>query len=182
MAQTRVRLAPLTAADEPDFIAAMRASRALHRPWIAMPETPEAFAEYLARNESDAQDRLLLRRRSDGALAGYFNLSNILRGPFQCAFLGYGAVAGLEGRGYMSEGMQLLLRRAFTTLGLHRVEANIQPGNGPSIALARRSGFELEGYSVRYLKIGGRWRDHERWAIRSETWRAAQRSRRADTR
>ena len=72
----------------------------------------------------------------------------------------------------MREAMDLLLREAFTELGLHRLEANIQPGNERSIALAKRAGFELEGFSPRYLKIGGRWRDHERWAIRAETWRA----------
>jgi ribosomal-protein-alanine N-acetyltransferase len=69
--------------------------------------------------------------------------------------------------------MHLVLRDAFTNLGLHRLEANIQPGNDASVALARRCGFELEGFSPRYLKVGGRWRDHERWAIRAETWRAA---------
>jgi [ribosomal protein S5]-alanine N-acetyltransferase len=73
----------------------------------------------------------------------------------------------------MTEAMQLLLREAFTRLDLHRIEANIQPGNVRSIALAKRCGFELEGFSPRYLKVGGRWRDHERWAIRAETWRAA---------
>jgi len=72
----------------------------------------------------------------------------------------------------MTEALQLVLRHAFTKLELHRLEANIQPGNTASIALAKRCGFELEGYSPRYLKVGGRWRDHERWAIRAETWRA----------
>ena len=72
----------------------------------------------------------------------------------------------------MTEALQLVLREAFTKLGLHRLEANIQPGNTASIALAKRCGFELEGFSPRYLKVGGRWRDHERWAIRAETWRA----------
>jgi len=76
----------------------------------------------------------------------------------------------------MSEAMQLVLREAFVTLKLHRIEANIQPGNAPSIALARRNGFELEGFSPRYLKINGRWRDHERWAIDAERWRAQRRS------
>jgi len=182
MPPSRVLLAPVTAADEQEFLAAMSASSALHRPWVTMPQTPDAFAAYLERNESDAFDQRLLRRRSDGALAGFFNVTQIVRGPLQSAYLGYGAVTGLTGRGYMTEGMQLLLRRAFTTLALHRLEANIQPGNRASIALVERSGFELEGYSVRYLKISGRWRDHERWAIRKESWRAAQPARSADTR
>jgi ribosomal-protein-alanine N-acetyltransferase len=70
----------------------------------------------------------------------------------------------------MSEGLELLLRHVFRSLRLHRVEANIQPANAPSIALVRRAGFRLEGRSPRYLKIGGRWRDHERWAITREDW------------
>ena len=76
----------------------------------------------------------------------------------------------------MTEGMDLVLRHAFVVLRLHRLEANIQPGNAASTALARRCGFEREGFSARYLKVGGRWRDHERWAIWAERWR--QRARR----
>jgi ribosomal-protein-alanine N-acetyltransferase len=72
----------------------------------------------------------------------------------------------------MREGLELVLARAFTELRLHRLEANIQPGNHASIALVRGAGFVREGYSERYLKIGGRWRDHERWALRVEQWRA----------
>ena len=63
-----------------------------------------------------------------------------------------------------------MLRTAFRTLRLHRVEANIQPGNRASIALVERAGFRREGYSRRYLKIAGRWRDHERWALLAEEW------------
>jgi ribosomal-protein-alanine N-acetyltransferase len=77
----------------------------------------------------------------------------------------------------MSEGMDLLLRHVFTELRLHRIEANIQPGNKASIAPVQRAGFVREGLSERYLKLGGRWRDHERWAIRSEQWRAPKRGR-----
>jgi ribosomal-protein-alanine N-acetyltransferase len=68
----------------------------------------------------------------------------------------------------MREGIRLTLRHAFGPLKLHRLEANIQPDNAPSLALVKGAGFRLEGYSPRYLKIGGRWRDHERWAILAE--------------
>ncbi len=164
-----------TLADEDEWIARMRASRRLHRPWITMPVTSEAYRAYVARNEDERREQRIVCRLEDGALVGFLNVSEIIRGKLSSAFLGYGGVAEFAGRGYMSEGMQLVLREAFTTLRLHRLEANIQPGNLPSIAIARRAGFVREGFSERYLKVGGRWRDHERWAIRVEQWRAARR-------
>jgi ribosomal-protein-alanine N-acetyltransferase len=168
----RVVLRTPTVDDQDEFIAAMRASRSVHRPWVYMPETPERYIAYLARVQDPRYEPFLACRAEDGAIVGFLNLSEIVRGGFKNAFLGYGGVAAYAGQGYMTEAMRLLLREAFTRLDLHRVEANIQPGNKPSIALAKRCGFELEGYSPRYLKVGGRWRDHERWAIRAETWRA----------
>jgi len=167
-----VVLRPLTAGDCDAFVSAMVASRGLHRPWTAPPTTALAFAAMLARAGSPSLEVMLACRRCDGAIVGYFNLSHIIHGPLQSAFLGYSGVAAHSGRGYMTEGMALLLRRAFTGMRLHRIEANIQPGNGASIALVRRCGFVREGFSERYLKVGGRWRDHERWAIRAELWRA----------
>jgi ribosomal-protein-alanine N-acetyltransferase len=164
-----------TAQDRTQFLEAMRASRALHHPWLDPPRTPEAFEALLARVHDDFFEPLFVVRSHDGALLGFVNFSWIIRGPLQSAFLGYGAVAAHAGQGYMTEGMQLTLRRAFMEMDLHRVEANIQPGNAASIALARRCGFKREGYSVRYLKVGGSWRDHERWAITVEDWRARQR-------
>jgi ribosomal-protein-alanine N-acetyltransferase len=71
----------------------------------------------------------------------------------------------------MGEAIQLVLREAFLELRLHRLEANIQPGNQASLALAKSAGFKREGFSPRYLKISGRWRDHERWALLAEDWR-----------
>ncbi|HYC82190.1 MAG TPA: GNAT family N-acetyltransferase [Solirubrobacterales bacterium] len=167
---TRVMLLPAARRDRADFVAAMRASADLHQPWISPPLDDDAFDAVLARARGESFEFLLVRRRSDGAIAGYFDVSQIIRGPLQSAFLGYGGVAALSGQGYMSEGLRLLLRYVFVDLRLHRIEANIQPGNERSLALVRRAGFVREGFSERYLKIGGRWRDHERWAIRLEQW------------
>ena len=103
--------------------------------------------------------------RASGELVGVINLSNIVLGYFRSAYLGYYAFAGFERQGLMREGLLAVVRHAFQSLKLHRLEANIQPGNAASIALVRSCGFSKEGFSRRYLKIGGRWRDHERWAI-----------------
>ena len=116
-------------------------------------------------------------RLEDGAIVGYFELSQIVRRHFQNAILGYNGSAPYAGQGYMGEGIELLLRHAFLTMRLHRVEANIQPGNLPSLTLAQRAGFRREGFSPRYLEIGGRWRDHERYAILAEDWRDMRRRR-----
>jgi ribosomal-protein-alanine N-acetyltransferase len=168
--EDRVMLLPAARRDRADFVTAMRASADLHQPWISPPLDGEAFDAVLERARGESFEFMLLRRRSDGAIAGYFDVSQIIRGPLQSAFLGYGGVAALAGQGYMSEGLRLLLRHAFEELRLHRIEANIQPDNERSLALVRRAGFVREGFSERYLKIGGRWRDHERWAIRVEQW------------
>lgn len=166
-----VLVAP-TLDDEQEFVAAMRASRALHHPWVSFPSNGEAFREYLARCAQDSFAGRIVRRRSDGAIVGVVNLSEIVRGRLQSAFLGYGAVREHAGQGYMSDGLRLVLREAFEVMRLHRVEANIQPANVASIRLVERCGFQYEGLSPRYLKIGGRWRDHQRWAMRVELWRA----------
>ena len=65
----------------------------------------------------------------------------------------------------MLEGLQLVIREAFGPLELHRLEANIQPGNERSIRLVQGAGFRMEGHSPRYLRIAGKWRDHQRWAL-----------------
>ncbi len=165
---TRVMLLPAARRDRADFVAAMRASADLHQPWISPPLDDDAFDAVLERARGESFEFLLVRRRSDGAIAGYFDVSQIIRGPLQSAFLGYGGVAALSGQGYMREGLRLLLRHAFDELRLHRLEANIQPGNVPSLRLAERAGFRREGYSPRFLFVSGAWRDHERWAITSD--------------
>ncbi len=165
-------------ADTRPFVAAVRASAHLHRSWVQAPATQARFADYLARFagassrrlEGAAHVGLVACRVDDDALVGVFNLSEIVRGAFQSAYVGYYALAPHAGRGYMAEGLELTLRFAFRVMRLHRIEINIQPGNSRSIKLARRAGFTREGFSRRYVKLAGRWRDHERWALVAEDW------------
>jgi [ribosomal protein S5]-alanine N-acetyltransferase len=140
----RVFIRPLTVRDRDDFLALARASRTWLRPWVDPPADRRAFTAYLRRSRRPTERALLVCRREDGAGA-----------PFM-------------GKGYMSEGLRLVLRHAFSELGLHRLEANIQPANQASIRLVRRLGFRREGFSPRYLKVFGRWRDHVRWAVTVE--------------
>ena len=161
------------ARDRDEFLHRARASRKLHGRWAAPPSDPEAFAAYVRRARTTDVETLFVCRREDGAIVGVYSLSQIFYGPLCGAFLGYYAFEPFSGQGYMREGIRLVLRHAFGPLGLHRLEANIQPGNERSLALVRGAGFRREGFSPRYLKIAGRWRDHERWAILAEEFRPA---------
>jgi [ribosomal protein S5]-alanine N-acetyltransferase len=162
----RVRLRVLERSDREPFLALARESRELHRPWTYPPERADQFDDLFARSRrEDFVCVLACLRDDDREIAGVFTISQIVRGAFQSAYLGYYANARHAGRGLMREAMEQLLDHAFGPLALHRLEANIQPGNQPSIALARGAGFRLEGFSPRYLLIGGQWRDHERYAI-----------------
>jgi ribosomal-protein-alanine N-acetyltransferase len=151
---------------------AMRRSRRLHRPWVYPPLTDAGYDRWLERHATDEFEGFLILRRSDDELVGMCNLSQIVREPMHGAFIGFGGVDGFAGRGYMRAGVGLVLAEAFGRLRLHRLEANVQPANEASRRLVAALGFVREGYSERYLKVGGRWRDHERWALRAETWRA----------
>jgi len=163
--KSSVDIRPPQLTDMEPFLAAVRVSKALHRPWIYAPDTPEKFAAYLERMVPPSQYAFLVCRRDTGDLVGVINIGNVVRSMLQGAYLGYYAFTGNERRGLMREGLQAVTSHAFRSLKLHRLEANIQPGNTASIALVSSCGFKLEGFSPRYLKVGGRWRDHERWAI-----------------
>jgi ribosomal-protein-alanine N-acetyltransferase len=172
----RVLLRVLERGDRDQFLALARESRELHRPWTYPPERADQFDDLFARSRrEDFVCLLACLREDDREIAGVFTISQIVRGAFQSAYLGYYANARHAGRGLMREAMDQLLDHAFGPLALHRLEANIQPGNRPSVALARGAGFRLEGFSPRYLLIGGHWRDHERYAITVDE-RSAQKS------
>jgi ribosomal-protein-alanine N-acetyltransferase len=167
----RVTLVALAEERREQVLTAMRRSRKFQHPWVDPPTTDAAIDRLLERQAGDDFLSWLFVRREDDELVGMCNVSQIFYGNFKNAFIGFSAVAGFQRQGYMREGIGLVLKHAFGPMHLHRVEANIQPANEPSRSLVRSLGFECEGFSKRYLKINGRWRDHERWAIRSEIWR-----------
>jgi len=171
----RIALRPPRASDRDELLRLVRASRSLHRPWSHPPTDAAAFQRFLRRSREPSVSSLLVVRREDGRIVGDFTLSQIFLAGFRSAYLGYWVGLPYAGQGYMTEGMALLLRHAFRRLKLHRVEANVQPGNAASRALVRRTGFRQEGFSPRYLKVGGRWRDHERWAITAEDLQSSRR-------
>jgi [ribosomal protein S5]-alanine N-acetyltransferase len=177
---SRVRLRPPRRADEAAFLDACAASRSLHETWVSPPRTTDDFAKYVRRFSGRGRDPdhagYLAVHDDDGALAGVFNFSQIARGALQSAYLGFYAFARYAGRGLMTEGLVLALDRAFGHHRLHRVEVNVRPENARSIALVDRIGFEREGYSRRYLKLAGRWRDHVRYAMLTEDWSAKRRA------
>ncbi len=171
----RVDLRPPGLSDWPAFAAMVEQSRALHHPWITLPGERATFNRFVNTAWTDRRRSFLVFARDSGALVGGVDFSEIVRGLFCSAYTGYYGAHGFTGRGLLTEALARALDYAFGTLRLHRVEANIQPTNERSRALVERSGFRLEGLSRDYLKINGRWRDHERWAILAHEWRAVRR-------
>ncbi len=175
----RVLLRYPVADDRDAFVNLRRSSRAHLEQWEPIPPSgldlysAEAFDRELETHNTDAQQRWLITERATHAIVGRIALTNIERGPFQNGRFGYWCGVGFEGKGFMTQAMQLVVSHCFRPLehgglGLHRVSANIMPTNTRSRALLQRVGFVKEGYSEKYLQIQGRWEDHERWALTSE--------------
>ena len=149
--------------DRDAFVAAARRSRRLHGPWVSAPDTPDAFDAYVRRARRVNQACFLLRRNDDDAIVGVANLSEIVPGGFRSAFLGYYAFTPHARKGYLREGLDLVVEHGFRALGLHRVQASVRPENPASTELLRACGFRLEGAAPRYLHLDGDWRDHQVW-------------------
>lgn len=163
--------------DRAEFIALRRASRDYLERWEPRPARGfdpwgnDAFDRELKLADTDSSQRYLICRKHDGAILGRISLGGIIRGDFHSCFIGYWIGSPHAGRGSMTEALDLTLRHLFLTLKLHRAEANIQPHNAPSRRVAEKCGLRLEGVSPKYLRIAGKWADHERWAITIEEWR-----------
>lgn len=158
------------AKDKDAFLNVMLQSKHIHQKYVPnVPYTSDEYGQFLARfdDENNINHLCIFQDK----IFGVINISNIVRGLFQSAFIGYyGSVISQNHKGIMTLSMQAVLKKAFQEYGLHRLEANIQPDNYSSINFIRRNGFKKEGYSPRYLKIDGEWKDHERWALTYEDW------------
>jgi [ribosomal protein S5]-alanine N-acetyltransferase len=161
----KTNIRPVVESDHKAFVAAVHASRQLHHPWVSAPSDFQRFKRYVEKNDGITNFGFIVYLPATGQLAGVVNLTNVVYGAFRSGYLSYYAFAGFEGQGYMQKGLRSVIKYAFTKLKLHRLEANIQPGNIASIRLVKKCGFTQEGFSPKYLKIGGRWKDHERWAL-----------------
>nr|WP_255593314.1 GNAT family N-acetyltransferase [Acidovorax sp. sic0104] len=140
----------------------------MHSPWTCAPTDHSDFSDFMEPLEHERNHSFLVCRRSppacDEEIAGVINIAQVVIGAFCSGCLGYYVFADYERQGLMRAGLAQAREHAFNTLGLHRLEANIPPGNVASIALFRSCGVSWEGFSPRYLRIQGEWRDHERWA------------------
>lgn len=170
-----------TEGDREEFKALRGRNRSFLERWEPIPPGVDAFTDAeldrtfdreLKLRKGKSDERFLICRVEDGAIVGKISISGITRGALQECRLGYWLGREFARQGYMSEAVALATRYAFLTLGLHRVEANMQPHNEASRGVVVKNGFRQEGYSPRYLRIRGRWRDHERWAITLEDWKA----------
>lgn len=155
--------------DREAFLQAMQKSYGLHEDWVLPPRTEEEFDAYIETyRETNARSYLAFNKLQQ--IIGVFNISQIVLGVFKNAYLGFYGVAGHTGQGNMSAALKTVLQKLFEEIGLHRIEANIQPANKQSISFVKRNGFRYEGFSPRYLYINHQWRGHEHWAMTYEDY------------
>ena len=164
----RVGIRRPTDADADEFVAMAQVSATYHHPWVDPPKTRERFDTYLKSRQVPTDDGFLICERATGKIAGVINLNCIVPQDSSTRPIWATTHSSNLRKGYMTEGMKLVMHHAFTEMKLHRLEANIQPENLASISLARKCGFRKEGFSPKYLQVFGEWRDHERWALVAE--------------
>ena len=162
---TIIAIKPVRWSDAAGLIQANIASRDYHAPWVQPFTDMEGFDAWFGQLLTGPNVGFVAREEASGGIIGILNLSQVVWGQFRSAYLGYYGMAAYARRGLMTQALRSTAFNAFEEMGLHRLEANIQPGNVASIALARRAGFRKEGFSPSYLRLSGVWCDHERWAL-----------------
>jgi ribosomal-protein-alanine N-acetyltransferase len=125
------------------------------------------FASYVRSLSAQARAGLVLpfAIEVDGELVGQLTVSSITQGSLRSAAIGYWVAERAAGRGIVPTGVALAVDHCFADRGLHRIEVNIRPENGPSLRVAEKLGLRDEGVRKRYLHINGRWCDHRSFAV-----------------
>ncbi|MGY1830614.1 GNAT family N-acetyltransferase [Geodermatophilus sp. SYSU D01180] len=177
LAHGPVELHPLRRGDAAEWSRLRLANESWLRPWEpsaggawSVRHTPAAYRAMrrsVARR-ARAGAALPFAVRVDGRLAGQVTVDNIVRGALRSGSLGYWIDREVAGRGMASLAVALVCDHAFGPGGLHRLQADIRPENGPSRRLVERLGFRGEGLLRRYLDIDGDWRDHLAYALLAE--------------
>lgn len=166
---SKIKLSRVVPADADALIAANRKSASYHSPWVRPFIDQEGFDAWYGKMLTGPNIGYVVREAETNMIVGVVHLSEIVWGVFRSAYLSYYGTVNLARKGFMTEGVARVCRQAFEELGLHRLEANVQPENSASLALIKRAGFHKEGFSPQYLRIAGEWRDHERWALLAGT-------------
>ena len=171
----RVCLRPVTRSDATAMIRLTNQSARRCPGLVRRLKNKKQFEEMLKRHNCKDCFAFVICRNEDGVAVGGINLFEVIHRLRKSGVVGYLIGPRFFRQGYATEALQLVLRFAFRQLKLHRIEANIQPHNVASQALVKRAGFTCEGSVRKFLKIAGRWRDHERWAVLAEDWRGRRR-------
>lgn len=171
----RLELRPLTDADVPALFAIFKDPEAM-RYWASPAMTDIAEAEALLQDiqrhaEAETLFQWGLARRDDDIVIGTCTLFRIDRRHRRCE-LGYIVRRDLWGRGFAKEALTALLDHAFGTLGLHRLEADIDPRNASSIRLVERLGFQREGHLRERYFVAGDIQDSVIYGLLAPEWRS----------
>ena len=168
-----IHLRPLLPSDREEFTRVLAYSEPLHAPWNPTRppgDTWDAMFDRQIASVADGRSWKGVAELPDGRIGGFFSLSEIVRGVFQSAYAGWSVNAEVGGRGVATAGVRALVNFALSPegLGLHRVQANINPRNIASVRVAEKVGFRQEGLALRYLQIAGVWEDHAMYALTVE--------------
>lgn len=169
----RIRLRGFRADDLDDFYA-VHADPRVMRYWSfpAWTQRSQAHARFASAMAGRDPDQLLcwaIAERSDDRLIGGVTLFAIDRAQGR-AEIGYSLRSDRWGRGLAREALQLALAHAFDTLGLRRVEADIDPRNSASCGLAERMGFMREGVLRERWLVAGELQDSALYGLLARDW------------
>ena len=170
----RLRLRPFTDADA-DALYALHGDAFVLRYWDAPPWTEPARAErFLATCRQLAEEgtgaRLAMDRATDGAFLGWCGLTR-WNPDFRSASLGYCLTEAAWGQGYATEAAGALLRWAFDTLDLNRVQAETDTRNVASARVLEKVGFVREGTLREDCVVNGVVSDSWVFGLLRREWR-----------